>query len=114
MTTYLHMNGSRGIISLENTLAAHSLSSRLCSVLVFSVPRAFALFIFTTLFTEKQFTDVTGCIKRRGGQLKVAAAHAGATHLQAIFGLHLLQFLLSQCFFILFGGSRAFGKVQQE
>lgn len=47
-------------------------------------------------------------------KLKPAAVSPDNTYLEAVFGLHLLQLFLSQCFFILFGESRAFGKIQEE
>lgn len=40
--------------------------------------------------------------------LKLAAAAYDNSYLQAIFGLHLLQLLLPQCFFILLGKCRTF------
>lgn len=45
-----------------------------------------------------------------GLKLQLAGVSPGDTYLQAIFGLHLLQLLLSQGFFIFFGESRAFKK----
>ena len=47
------MNRSWCIISFENTLAAHRLSSGLCSVFVFSVLQGFGLLVLAALFTEK-------------------------------------------------------------
>lgn len=51
------MNRSRGIVSLEHPLAAHSLPSRLSSVFVLGVPQGFSLLIFGALFTVKHRGD---------------------------------------------------------
>lgn len=51
------MNRSGSIISLENTLTAHRLSSTLCSVLVFGISQGFDLLILSALFTENHRCD---------------------------------------------------------
>lgn len=49
----LHMNRSRGVILLEKSLAAHSLTPRLGSVPVLWVPQSFAFFKLIILLRGK-------------------------------------------------------------
>lgn len=109
------MNRSRCIIALESTLTAHCLPSRFCSILIFGVLQGFRLLKVTALFAEKQRNECLHYLKKKKDKrVKTYDCTKVCTHLQAIFGLHLLQLFLSQWFFILFGESRTFRKQQRQ